>query len=129
MVLKLDEKTPIKDPILIVEDSNFIHDMMVELLETNGFQNIDIANNGYEALEMVKNKKYSIILMDILMPNMDGLKAIEEIKNANPKQVIIVITALINPTIKKKCKELGVEEFINKPFHSQNLIRMIMKYI
>lgn len=116
-------------PILVVDDSIIMQNLILDMFKDNNITSVDTANDGAEALDMVTSKKYSLIIMDILMPNMDGITAIEHIKKIKPEMPIIVLTALHNNRIKKRCQELGVKEYVTKPFHSQKLITMIMKYI
>ncbi len=105
--------------LLLVED-NILNQKLIFLnLVKFGF-NIDIANNGLEAIEKFKERKYSIILMDLMMPVMDGIdatKEIRELENCNGGHTPIVgLTANTYDADREKCLASGMDEFMTKPF-------------
>lgn len=105
--------------LLLVED-NFLNQKLICLnLEKLGFK-IDIAANGSEALKFVESKRYDLILMDLMMPVMDGLEATVRIRkleeNSGYHTVIIGLTANVYDTDREKCLAYGMDEFLTKPF-------------
>jgi len=78
--------------ILVVDDEDNIRFLFKEELEEEGYQ-IEIASNGFEAIEKVKGGKFDLIVMDIKMPGMDGIQALNEIKNMNKDQLVILCSA------------------------------------
>ncbi len=78
--------------ILVVDDEDNIRFLFKEELEEEGYR-IEMASNGYEAIEKVKSSKFDLILMDIKMPGMDGIQALNEIKNLNKDQIVILCSA------------------------------------
>jgi CheY-like chemotaxis protein len=78
--------------ILVVDDEDNIRFLFKEELEEEGYQ-IEMASNGFEAIEKVKGSKFDLIVMDIKMPGMDGIQALNEIKNMNKDQLVILCSA------------------------------------
>ena len=111
--------------ILVVEDSIIHQNLLIDLFKDNNILSFDIAQDGEDAVEMVKSTRYSLVIMDILMPNMDGMAALEIIKELRPDIPVIMLTALNTSFIKKRCKELGANDFVTKPFHSQKMLQSL----
>ena len=129
------EKTPIEDSksiklkdanILLVED-NLINQKIVMLSLRGMVKNIDLANNGKEALTKFGTSKYDIILMDIQMPVMDGIiatKKIREIESStNTQTPIIAITANALSGDRENCLAVGMNDYVSKPFQVDILIQ------
>ncbi|MEN8227318.1 MAG: response regulator [Bacteroidota bacterium] len=114
--------------ILLVED-NLINQKIV-LLSLNKLVNqIDVASNGKEALEMFGLKQYDLILMDIMMPVMDGIvatKKIRKIESTGDSHIpIIAITANALAGDRENCLAAGVDDYVAKPFQTEVLIKMM----
>ena len=88
----------------------------------------DFANNGLEAVNAVKEHDYDIILMDILMPVMDGLQATEKIRTFNKEIPILALTANNLASDREKCINSGMNDFIVKPINRQFLIEKIEEF-
>jgi CheY-like chemotaxis protein len=118
--------------ILLVED-NFSNQQIIILYLKNEVKKIDIAFNGKEALDKFGKTKYDLILMDVLMPIMDGFKATRKIreveKSTNTHTPIIAVTANAFPEDKEKCLASGMDDYISKPFQPEDLIRKIKKHL
>jgi len=114
--------------ILLVED-NLINQKIVVLSIQKIVKNIDIANNGKEALDKFGTSKYDIILMDIQMPVMDGIIATKKIReieqSTNTSTPIIAITANALAGDKEICLAAGMDDYISKPFQVEVLIQKI----
>jgi len=108
--------------ILIVEDiPGLIHILQLEV-QRLGYETI-LASNGKEAVEMAAAQLPNLIMMDILMPGMDGLEATRLIRQ-NPKTrsiPIMAVTALSSRKDKKKCLQSGCDDFLTKPFTASQL--------
>ncbi|MBU0993611.1 MAG: response regulator [Proteobacteria bacterium] len=116
--------------ILLVED-NMINQMVaIEILSTSEIS-VDTANNGLEAVRMVQEKKYDAVLMDLQMPEMDGLEATETIrKKLNMNDLpIIAMTANVMQEDRDKCAEAGMNDYVPKPIDSQELFTVLEKNI
>lgn len=125
---KLALEYPIK--ILIAEDNPTNQKLALFVLNKLGFQP-DIANNGVEAVKMVAQNKYDLILMDIQMPEMDGLEATKQIIKKYPKEerpMIVAVTANAMQEDKEICLQAGMDDYISKPFKINDLIKTIKKF-
>lgn len=114
--------------ILIVEDDKASQMVIYNLFRKNGHI-CDIANNGQEALKMVENKKYDLILMDIQMPIMDGIettKIIRKSEASGDKHIpIIALTAYALKGDREKLLKVGMDGYISKPFNVEELIKTV----
>lgn len=99
--------------------------------------NCDITpvSNGREALENFKNNKYDLILMDIMLPEMNGyeitieIRKFENLNEIKNPVAIIALTANTYENDKEKCLSVGMNEYLSKPFSAQQLLNTIEKYI
>lgn len=116
--------------ILIADDSQFMRKLLRDLLEKNGHKDNIEAENGKQALELFESKNPDLILLDIIMPEMDGIGVLEKLgKEVNAKRVIIV-SAVGQEKMKDKAKELGVKCYIVKPFEKEEeVIEMVKKVL
>lgn len=115
--------------ILLTEDNKINQLVAAEMLKRKGFQ-IDIAENGREAVEKVCECQYGLILMDIQMPEMDGFQAVEAIRK-QPQYAelpIIAMTAHVLPGYREKCIEKGMNDYITKPIDPEKLYETVVKW-
>ena len=106
-----------KKKILIVEDDLDIVDLLRSQVKALGYDSI-VAGNGKEAVDMATSQLPHLILMDIMLPVMDGLDATRQIRQ-NPKTnsiPIIAVTALSSRRDKEKCLQSGCDDYLSKPF-------------
>lgn len=112
--------------ILLVED-NLLNQRIVTFSLKRFNHEVVIANNGVEALEQFRSRKFDVILMDIMMPLMDGLEAtvkireIENSLNTEKRTPIIALTANTMDNDREKCLSYGMDEFMAKPFDIEKL--------
>ncbi len=104
--------------LLVVDDNEMNRDMLSRRLERQGYH-VDRAVNGREAIDKVRYLPYDLILLDIMMPEMNGYQALEALKNAQASRHIpvIMISALDDLESVVRCIELGAEDYISKPFN------------
>ena len=112
--------------ILLVDDNKLNQTVVRFTLKRYGYL-IDVANNGFEAVEKFKQSKYDFILMDIMMPEMDGLEATREIRNLELEEhiPIIALTADIMIANEEKCLKNGMNAHITKPFEIESLFKVL----
>jgi len=119
-----------KRKVLIVEDiPGLIHILQLEV-QRLGYETI-LASNGEEAVEMAIAHLPNLIMMDIMMPEMDGLEAARRIRE-NPQTLtipIIAVTALSSRKDKKKCLDSGCDDYLSKPFTASQLSSSISKLL
>ncbi|OFX27332.1 MAG: hypothetical protein A2041_08900 [Bacteroidetes bacterium GWA2_31_9b] len=122
-----EEKINLKDANILLVEDNLINQKIVLLSLKKSVKNIDIANNGKEALDKFGLVKYDIILMDIQMPIMNGIITTKKIrsieKSTNTHTPIIAITANALLGDKEECLAAGMDDYISKPFQIDTLIK------
>ena len=113
--------------ILVAEDndSNFI--LMTYILKK--YYEYDRAKNGKEAVDMIENGTFDMVLMDIKMPVMDGLEATKAIKENNPDIPIIALTANAFDSDRQLAIDAGCIDFLSKPVSSDLCIKVLKKYL
>lgn len=107
--------------ILLVDDEIEITEINKRYLEQGGYD-IEIANDGKEALEKYKRNKYSLIITDIMMPNMDGYDLISEVQYLDAEQPFLFITAKTTEPDKIYALSMGADDYIVKPFSPRELV-------
>lgn len=114
--------------ILIAEDNPVNQKWTTKILSKLGYQP-ELANNGKEVLEVVSNKQYDLILMDVQMPEMDGLEATRMIRLCLEAQpVIIAMTANVMQGDRQDCIQSGMDDYISKPVELNELVGMLQKW-
>jgi PAS domain S-box-containing protein len=129
----IDQETPIK--ILLVEDNVFNQKVALLMLKKLGYK-ADVAGNGREAVEHVSEKlnsanAYDLIFMDVQMPIMDGRTATKIIRENSASKIqpwIVALTADALPDDQQACHDSGMNDYISKPVHIQELVRVISNY-
>lgn len=114
--------------VLLAEDNELNRDVILAMIKHLGYS-ADIALNGIEVLRALNHKRYDLILMNVGMPEMDGIEATRRIRRLfrnGPK--IIAITAYVHPDIKQKCLEAGMDDFIIKPLRIEELGAVLRNY-
>ena len=109
--------------VLIVDDEKLIRDVIKEYLKLENIL-FDEAENGYEAIEQVKKNTYDVVVMDIMMPKMDGYQAVKEIRKFNSVP-FIMLSARGEEFDKLTCFDIGVDDYVTKPFSPRELIARI----
>ena len=113
--------------VLVAEDNVLNQRVAKNLFGKIGYK-IDIANNGLEAIEKMQSNSYDIVFMDVLMPKMDGIEAIQKINKMGKKCPIIAMTASVHDSERDRMIEAGMDDFITKPTRIEDLSRMIAKW-
>ena len=124
--------TPLRStlPILLVEDNKINQIVAVKILQEKEFT-VDVASNGLKAVEMVRQKEYALVLMDIQLPEMDGIQATRAIRS-DPKYKslpIIALTANAMEEDRRQCLEVGMNDLLAKPINPRSLYRTIRKWV
>jgi CheY-like chemotaxis protein len=99
------------------------------ILQKAGFT-IDLVADGHEAVEAHRQKAYDVILMDCQMPTMDGFEASRLIRKAgDPQPVIIAVTANALLGERERCLNAGMDDYLSKPFHADQLVAVVKKWV
>ena len=116
--------------ILIVDDDPDIIELLENILQKNGYET-DSAQNGLECLKMVKKNPPALILMDIMMPILDGIKTLESLykdNETNREIPVIMVSGFIDEENSKIARDLGAKDVVSKPFEQQHLLNKIGSY-
>lgn len=113
--------------ILVAEDNDSNYILMSYILKK--YYEYDRAKTGLEAVEKAKSGSFDIILMDIKMPEMDGLTATKEIRKFNPNIPIVALTANAFDSDRTLAAEAGCNDFLSKPVSSDSCLKAIKKYL
>lgn len=114
--------------ILIVDDAEFMRLSIKTMLTRNEFEVVGEAENGIKAIEMYQVLKPDIVTMDITMPQMEGIEALEQIIKIDPNANVIMVSALGQETKVKQAILLGAKGFIVKPFKEDYLVKALSKF-
>ena len=101
--------------ILVVEDDNQIQELIVEFLSSQDYD-VDVANDGVEGYEKFKENKYDLVILDVMMPRLDGHALCKMIRNLDKEVSIIFLTALGDEESEIKGFDLKADDYISKPF-------------
>lgn len=110
--------------ILVVEDDNQIQELIVEFLSSQGYQ-VDMANDGVEGYEKFKKDKYDLVILDVMMPKLNGYSLCKMIKKLNKEVSIIFLTALDDEESEIKGFDLDADDYISKPFSFNILVKRV----
>jgi PAS domain S-box-containing protein len=113
--------------LLIVEDNKMNQKVIGTMLKTLGYS-FDVADDGYAGYIQAKTRKYDLIFMDLVMPEMDGFESAQKILNYDNSPVIVAFTADNMPESKRKAELSGIKDFIPKPVRIDELKRLFAKY-
>ncbi len=113
-------------PILIVEDNPINQKVLATLLRKRGYE-VDVANDGAQAVQCASEKSYGLILMDIQMPGLDGIEATRLIRSfaESSRLPIIAVTAYTLNGEKQRCLEAGMNGYLPKPVDLQKLLECV----
>ncbi len=115
--------------ILVVDDEASVRELISTSIESFTKYEVDVAEDGFEAVKKVMSDDYDMILIDIKMPKMNGIDAVKAIKIIKKNIPIIVITGFASEDEKKLALNFGAEEVLNKPFDVKTLIEKMKSYI
>jgi len=113
--------------ILIVDDAAFMRMMIKDVLTKNGIEVIGEAENGAKAIEKYKELQPTLTIMDITMPEIDGIQAVKEIKKFDPSAKIIMCSAMGQQAMVIEAIQAGAKDFIVKPFQADRVIEAVKK--
>lgn len=111
--------------ILIVDDAAFMRMMIKDTLLKNGYENIIEASDGELAVQSYKAEKPDLVIMDITMPNKNGLDALKEIKQMDPNARIVMCSAMGQESMVVEAIRNGAKDFIVKPFKADRVLKTV----
>ena len=115
--------------ILIVDDAAFMRMMIKDILTKNGYTVAGEAENGAKAVEKYTELKPDLVLMDITMPEMDGIQALKKIRELDPKASVIMCSAMGQQAMVIESIQSGAKDFIVKPFQADRVLEAVRKVV
>jgi two-component system chemotaxis response regulator CheY len=115
--------------ILIVDDAAFMRMMIKDILSKNGYTVVGEAENGKIAVDKYNELKPDLVLMDITMPEMDGIQALKAIKGSDAGAQIIMCSAMGQQAMVIEAIQSGAKDFIVKPFQAERVLEAVKKAI
>lgn len=113
--------------ILICDDAAFMRMMLKDILNRNGYEVVGEACNGKEAVEKYSTLQPDLLLMDITMPEMDGIQALREIRKEDPNARVIMCSAMGQQAQVTESLKAGARDYIVKPFQSDRVLDVVKK--
>ncbi|MFH1867462.1 MAG: response regulator [Candidatus Omnitrophota bacterium] len=121
-----DPSERLKKSILIVDDEPEIRNLLVSFFRKKGYKNIEEAASGEQALQLARSQKFSVALLDVNMPGMDGLVTLEKLLEIDPKLGIVMVTGRQEDEKINKAIEMGAYSYVLKPFDLLYLELVVM---
>jgi PleD family two-component response regulator len=114
--------------VLVVDDNETVLDLLDLLLSNHG-SIVLRAQSGSQCLAIVQSRPVDLVILDVMMPGMDGIKVTAEIKRTTPSLPIILLTAKDDVATRAAAMALGVNEFVTKPIHNRELLSRVRTQI
>jgi DNA-binding response OmpR family regulator len=114
--------------VLVVDDNETVLDLLDLLLSNHG-STVLRAQSGSQCLAIVQREPVDLVILDVMMPGMDGIKVTAELKRTMPSLPIILLTAKDDLATRAAAMELGVNEFVTKPIHNRELLSRVRTQI
>ena len=115
--------------VLIVDDAAFMRMMIKDILSKNGYQVVGEAENGIKAIEKYAELKPDLVIMDITMPEMDGIEAVKRIRAVDPGATIVMCSAMGQQAMVIEAIQAGAKDFIVKPFQPERVLEAVNKVL
>ncbi len=115
--------------ILICDDAAFMRMMIKDILTKNGYNVAGEAENGIKAVEKYKEVSPDLVLMDITMPEMDGIQALKEIRKTDAGAKVIMCSAMGQQAMVIESIQAGAKDFIVKPFQAERVLEAVKKVV
>ena len=113
--------------ILIAEDAAFMRMQIRGVLTKNGYEVVGEAVNGREAVEQYRELKPDLVMMDITMPEMDGIEALKRIMAEDPNARIVMCSAMGQQSMVMEAIRAGAKDFVIKPFQPNRVMEIVQK--
>lgn len=111
--------------VLVVDDNQDVLSLFVELLELKKFQVVGTGHNGKEAVALYEKFRPDITFLDVVMPNTDGLYALDLIHEINPNAIVIMVTTDLSQDTANRIEALGASAVVYKPFDINDLVKIV----
>lgn len=125
----IETMSPYKKKILVVDDYVPTRQMIVEALNSSGYQTVMEADNGLDALDMFRKDVYDLVISDVMMPRMGGIDLLQNLRDMNSSASVIMITAQPAVDLTVKAMKNGAVDFLKKPFNIDDLLYKVHVYL
>lgn len=115
--------------ILVVDDLLFTRKMLKDLLESEGYAYVLEAEDGDTAVEAYRASLPDVVLMDVVMPRVDGIDALKQIKEINPDAKVIMISAVGQESVIKEAMQLGARSYLTKPIREEAVLKAVKQQL
>lgn len=115
--------------IMVVDDAAFMRMMLKDILTKGGYEVVGEAENGLKAVDKYKEVTPDLVLMDITMPELDGIGAVKQIKGLDPNAKIIMCSAMGQQAMVLESIQAGAKDFIVKPFQADRILEAVSKIV
>lgn len=115
--------------ILIVDDAAFMRMMLKDILSKNGYEVAGEAENGQKAIEKYRELTPDLVIMDITMPEVDGIEAVKKIKAEDPSAKVVMCSAMGQQAMVIEAIQAGARDFIVKPFQADRVLEAVKKVL
>lgn len=115
--------------ILLVDDAAFMRMMVKDALSKNGYADLHEACDGKEAVEKYGELHPDLVIMDITMPNMDGLEALKTIRAGDPNASVVMCSAMGQEAMVIEAIKAGAKDFIVKPFKAERILKTVSSIV
>ena len=123
----LQEQKEVNLEIVVVDDSNFSRQSMIDILESGGLKVMAQAGTAEKALEIAASTKANLFIIDIVMPNLSGIEVCKKILEKNPGTAIILTSSLRGESIVIDSITAGAIDFLEKPFKKEDLLKSCLR--
>lgn len=120
---------PLAYSALVVDDSPHSRILLLRLLQRSGISQVELAVNGAEGIQRYKASKPDMVFLDAIMPEMDGLTALREIKSIDQNALVVMTTSLSEKEKVMQFKEAGANYYLLKPFENEKFDQTLLKVL
>jgi DNA-binding NtrC family response regulator len=110
--------------VLVIDDEQIVLDSVSRILKDESFE-VEVTQSGRQGLEWALNRDYDIVLTDLRMPEIGGMRVLRDIKRANPSQPVVIITGFGTVKSAVQATKLGAAEYLEKPFSPHELVKTV----
>src|SRR5512143_1984617 len=115
-----------KKKVLVIDDERIVLDSIIKILTEETFE-VDVNLSGREGLEWALSKEYDIVLTDLRMPDIGGMRVLRDVKRAKPAMPVVMITGFGSVKSAVQAMKLGAAEYLEKPFAPDDLVKVVQK--
>ena len=121
------KKGPQRGLVLVVDDEEAMLEVFAETVERLGVEVVAESDPRKAAEHLRRGDAFDVVVLDLRMPHVDGLKLLELIRAKHPEVPVIVVTGYPSAASAKRCRELGVQQYLRKPFDPEELSRLVRR--